>query len=180
MPYFHVVFTVPDKLNGIFLYDPAGMYNLLFRTVWETMLQFSWTNMHAETGMIGVLHTWGQNLSLHPHLHCIVPGGGFDLKGRWKQVRISKTGKAYLFPVENLSTVFRQKFILRLQQLHPQEPLILRDLNKTNWVVYAKEPFGGPEQVVSSHLTKGICPHPPLWSDGIEKPATIAATTKSL
>jgi hypothetical protein len=124
------------------------MYNLLFRTVWETMLQFSWTNMHAETGMIGVLHTWGQNLSLHPHLHCIVPGGGFDLKGRWKQVRISKTGKAYLFPVENLSTVFRQKFILRLQQLHPQEPLILRDLNKTNWVVYAKEPFGGPEQVV--------------------------------
>ena len=148
VPYFHVVFTVPDKLNGLFLHNPVGMYNLLFRTVWETMVQFSWTNLHAETGMIAILHTWGQNLSLHPHLHCIVPGGGIDVKGQWKQVRISKTGKAFLFQAENLSGVFRAKFIHGLQKLHPQDKPFIRQLYKTNWVVYAKEPFGGPDQVV--------------------------------
>jgi hypothetical protein len=148
VPYFHVVFTVPDKLNGLFLYDPPQMYNLLLRTVWETMVQFSWTNLHAETGMIAILHTWGQNLSLHPHLHCIVPGGGIDVKGKWKQVRISKTGKAFLFRVENLSAVFRGKFIRELQKLHHQEKPFIRDLYKTDWVVFAKEPFGGPQQVV--------------------------------
>jgi len=148
VPYFHVVFTVPDQLNSLFLHDPPGMYNLLFRTVWETMVQFSWTNLHAETGMIAILHTWGQNLSLHPHLHCIVPGGGIDVKGRWKQVRISKTGKAFLFRVENLSGVFRGKFIHGLQKLHPQERYFIRNLKENNWVVFAKEPFGGPDQVV--------------------------------
>jgi hypothetical protein len=148
VPYFHVVFTVPGKLNGLFLHDPPGMYNLLFRTAWETMVQFSWANLHAGTGMIAILHTWGQNLSLHPHLHCIVPGGGIDVKGQWKQLRISKTGKAYLFPVENLSGVFRGKFIHGLQKLHPLEKPFTRDLYKTKWVVYAKQPFGGPDQVV--------------------------------
>ncbi|MFH1514020.1 MAG: IS91 family transposase [bacterium] len=148
VPYFHVVFTVPDKLNSLFLHDPPGLYNLLFRTVWETLAQFSWTKLQVETGMIAILHTWGQNLSLHPHLHCIVPGGGMDFKGKWKQVKISDTGKAYLFPVENLSIVFRRKFILALQQHLPQEKPFIRELYKTKWVVYAKEPFGGPEQVV--------------------------------
>jgi hypothetical protein len=147
-PYFHVVFTVPDKLNSLFLHDPPGMYNLLLRTVWQTLVQFSWTNLHAETGMIAVLHTWGQNLSLHPHVHCIVPGGGIDLNGRWKQVRISKKGKAFLFPAENLSTVFRGKFIVALQQYQILEQSFIRSLKKTKWVVYAKEPFGGPEKVV--------------------------------
>ena len=82
VPYFHVVFTVPDKLNGLFLNNPVIMYNMLFSTAWETIAQFSFTNLHAETGMITMLHTWGQNLSLHPHLHCIVPGGGIDYKGK--------------------------------------------------------------------------------------------------
>lgn len=148
VPYFHVVFTVPDKLNSLFLYDPLGMYNLLFRSVWETMVQFSWTNLHCQTGMISILHTWGQNLSLHPHVHCIVPGGGIDIKGKWKQVRISKTGKSFLFRVENLSAVFRGKFTHELQKLHPQEKSFIRDLKENNWVVFAKEPFGGPQQVV--------------------------------
>ena len=148
VPYFHIVFTVPDKLNGLFLHDPAGMYNLLFRTVWQTLSQFSWTLRHCDTGMIAVLHTWGQNLSLHPHLHCIVPGGGLDVKGHWTPVKMSNSGKAYLFPVGNLSAVFRSKFIGELQKHHPQENLFIRSLYKTNWVVYAKEPFGGPQQVV--------------------------------
>jgi hypothetical protein len=124
------------------------MYNLLFRSVWQTLAQFSWTLRHCETGMIAVLHTWGQNLSLHPHLHCIVPGGGLNINGKWLPVKISETGKAYLFPVGNLSTVFRRKFIEELQKHHPQEIPFIRSLYKTNWVVYAKEPFGGPEQVV--------------------------------
>jgi hypothetical protein len=148
VPYFHVVFTVPDKLNSLFMHDPPGMYNLLFSTVWQTLEQFSWTNLHAEAGMVAVLHTWGQNLSVHHHLHCIVPGGGVDVTGKWKQVRISKTGKVYLFPVENLSVVFRAKFIAALNKRHPQQPSFNKELKKTNWVVYAKEPFGGPEKVV--------------------------------
>jgi hypothetical protein len=143
-----VVFTVPGKLNGLFLFDPAGMYKLLFKSAWQTIEQFSWTNLHCQGGMIAILHTWGQNLSLHPHLHCIVPGGGIDVMGQWKQVRISKTGKAFLFRVENLSGVFRGKFIHGLQKLHPQGNPFIRDLYKTKWVVYAKEPFGGPDQVV--------------------------------
>jgi hypothetical protein len=148
VPYFHVVFTVPDKLNALFLNNPVIMYNMLFSTAWETIAQFSFTNLHAETGMITVLHTWGQNLSLHPHVHCIVPGGGIDYKGNWKQVKVSKKGKVFLFPVINIAKVFRGKFITTLQQQLPQEKKYINMLYKTNWVVYAKEPFAGPEQVV--------------------------------
>jgi hypothetical protein len=148
VPYFHVVFTVPDKLNGLFLHDPAALYTLLFRSAWQTLAQFSWTQRHCETGMIAVLHTWGQNLSLHPHLHCIVPGGGLDVKEHWKPVKISNSGKAFLFPVGNLSSVFRGKFIRELQKHHQHERTFIGSLYKTKWVVYAKEPFGGPEQVV--------------------------------
>ena len=148
VPYFHVVFTVPDKINGLFLNRPVVMYNLLFRAVWDTIVQFSITKLLSETGMVAILHTWGQNLSLHPHLHCIVPGGGIDYKGKFKQVKISKSGKAFLFPVQNLSKVFRAKFITLLQQCLPQDEKFIRELYKTNWVVYAKEPFAGPEQVV--------------------------------
>lgn len=148
MSYFHVVFTVPDKLNGLFLYDPTGMYKLLFKTAWETIARFGLIKFHGDTGMIAVLHTWGQNLSLHPHVHCIVPGGGFDYKGSWKGVNVSASGKAYLFPVENLSRVYRGKFMASLQKHIPQEKPFIRELYKTDWVVYAKEPFAGPDQVV--------------------------------
>jgi hypothetical protein len=146
--YFHVVFTVPDKLNGLFLHDPRGMYKLLFKTAWETIAQFGLTRFYGETGMIAVLHTWGQNLSLHPHVHCIMPGGGLDYSGRWKQVKPSSTGKVYLFNVENLSRVFRGKFLAVLQKHFRQEKPFIRELYKTDWVVYAKEPFAGPDQVV--------------------------------
>jgi len=146
--YFHVVFTVPDNLNGLFLHDPSGMYKLLFKAAWETIAQFGLTRFYGETGMIAVLHTWGQNLSLHPHVHCIVPGGGLDYKGRWRSVKISGTGKSYLFPGENLSRVFRGKFLAALQKYLPQEKRFTRELYKSDWVVYAKEPFAGPDQVV--------------------------------
>jgi hypothetical protein len=148
VPYFHVVFTVPDKLNGLFIRYPEKMYNLLFHSVWQTIEQFGYTQLHAETGMFAILHTWGQNLSLHPHIHCMIPGGGIDYKNQWKQVRVSENGKAFLFRVENLSTVFRGKFMEALNKYLPQEKLFNKELYKNNWVVYAKEPFGGPAQVV--------------------------------
>jgi hypothetical protein len=124
------------------------MYKLLFKTAWDTIARFGLIKFHGDTGMIAVLHTWGQNLSLHPHVHCIVPGGGIDYRGTWKPVKISATGKAYLFPVENLSRVFRGKFMAVLQKHLPQEKPFVRELYKTDWVVYAKEPFAGPDQVV--------------------------------
>lgn len=148
VPYFHVVFTVPDKLNGLFIGNPRLMYDLLFRSVWETISQFSYTKLHAETGMVSVLHTWGQNLSIHPHMHCILPGGGIDYKGMWKQVNTSVKGKVFLFPVKNLSVVFRGKFLAGLQKQIPLEKSFVKELYKTYWVVYAKEPFAGPAQVV--------------------------------
>ena len=148
VPYFHVVFTVPDKLNGLFLSRQKLLYNLLFAATWETIAQFSYTRLHAETGMVAVLHTWGQNLSLHPHMHCIVPGGGINYKGHWKQVKTSVNGKNFLFRVENLSKVFRGKFMAALQKHVVLEKRFIRQLYKTLWVVYAKEPFAGPEQVI--------------------------------
>lgn len=148
MPYFHVVFTVPDKLNGLFIHEPVLMYKLLFKTAWQTIAQFSYTALQAETGMFAILHTWGQNLSLHPHVHCVIPGGGLDYKNRWKQIRVSENGKVFLFPVTNLSSVFRGKFIAQLRQEFPQEKRFISELYKTDWVVYAKEPFAGPYQVV--------------------------------
>lgn len=87
-------------------------------------------------------------LSLHPHLHCVVPGGGIDYRGQWKQVNTSQKGKVFLFRVENLSSVFRGKFIAGLKKELPQEKRFIRELYKTQWVVYAKEPFAGPEQVI--------------------------------
>ena len=148
VPYFHVVFTVPDILNRLFMQYPSELYNLLFASSWETINQFSLTKLHAETGMVAVLHTWGQNLSLHPHIHCVVPGGGVNYQGHWKQVDTSATGKLFLFPVKNLSNVFRGKFMAALLKRFPQERTFLRDLYRTEWVVYAKEPFAGPDQVV--------------------------------
>lgn len=146
--YFHVVFTVPDKLNGLFLHEPVLMYNLLFQCAWQTIAQFSYTNLHAETGMFAILHTWGQNLSLHPHVHCVIPGGGVDYKNHWKQTKVSENGKVFLFPVRNLSAVFRGKFIAAMQQQLTQDKKTIRELYKTPWVVYAKEPFAGPQQVI--------------------------------
>lgn len=148
VPYFHVVFTVPDTLNPLFLANPAGMYNLLFRSVWETMEQFFLTRLQAEGGMVAVLHTWGQNLSLHPHIHCIVPGGGMGWKGTWKDVAVSDQGKVFLFPVKALSGVFRAKLMHRLRKTYPLQHERIKTAWSHDWVVYTKEPFAGPASVV--------------------------------
>jgi len=143
-----VVFTVPDLLNPFFLSNQSTMYNLLLRSAWETMNQFFLSRLQAEGGMISVLHTWGQNLSLHPHIHCIVPGGGIGMKGQWKSIAMSNNGKVFLFPVKALSKVFRTKMMTKLQQEYPLLNDRLRSAWSQEWVVYTKEPFAGPESVV--------------------------------
>ena len=111
VPYFHVVFTLPDSINSLAIHQPKIVYDTLFEATWETLQQFG-KSKGIQTGMIAVLHTWGQQLSLHPHLHCIVPGGGVDKDGQWKN---SRTDGKFLFPVKALSKVFRAKFCQKLK-----------------------------------------------------------------
>lgn len=150
--YFHIVFTLPDYLNELCLHHPKEMYNILFQASKETVMQFGQDPKHlgAKTGLISVLHTWGQQLWLHPHVHCIVPGGGITATGHWKH---AKSNGRYLFPVKAMSLVFRGKFIEKLKAycLSDKLPLdsnLLNQLYRKRWVVYAKQPFMGPEQVI--------------------------------
>jgi hypothetical protein len=144
VPYFHLVFTLPEEMNGLSLSHPKEVYGILFKAVWETLRLFG-TNKHLTTGMIAVLHTWGQNLSLHPHLHCIVPGGGIDKNGKWKNIR---TDGKFLFPVKALSKVFRAKYVARLREAKIASQQAIEPLFSKKWVVYAKRPFAHPSHVV--------------------------------
>ena len=142
--YYHVVFTLPQELNTLALYQPKLVYDALFKSVWCTLRQFG-TNEDLTLGMISILHTWGQNLSLHPHLHCIVPGGGIDNKGKWhRKIRSAK----FLFPVKALSKVFRAKYVRLLREKGICDKMFIERLFSKDWVVYAKRPFGGPKQVI--------------------------------
>jgi Putative transposase len=148
VPYFHVVFTLLDTLNSLAMYNPKAVYDSLFAAAWQTIETFGRDHKHlgAQAGMIAILHTWGQQLTLHPHLHCIVPGGGLTKAGNWKTAR--NKGK-YLFPVKAMSKVFRSKYVAALKERIPQtEKALIDQLYKKDWVVYAKRPFGGPEQVL--------------------------------
>lgn len=148
VPYFHVVFTLPDTINALCLYAPAKVYRLLFKTAWSVMQSFAQTPKHlaAKPGMIAVLHTWGQNLCLHPHLHCIVPGGGVTKQGKWKSAR--SKGK-FLFPVKAMSQVFRARFVAGLRKAFPDQPeAFFGQLFNKPWVIYAKRPFRHPKAVV--------------------------------
>jgi hypothetical protein len=150
VPYFHVVFTLPDLLNPLCLYQPKVVYDTLFEAAWETLLTFAQDKKHlgAKPGMIAVLHTWGQTLSLHPHLHCIVPAGGLSKAGYWKKAR---TEGKFLFPVKAMSKVFRAKYIQKLKLRLPLDKQLVNALFQKPWVVYAKRPFGSP-QVVLEYL----------------------------
>lgn len=150
--YFHVVFTLPQELNTYCLGYPKHMYDLLFSASHQTINTFASDQKHlgAMPGMISVLHTWGQNLSLHPHVHMIVPGGGIAPSGCWKK---AKNNGRYLFPVKAMSTVFRSKYIegfLRLLKTENKtiDPSLREKLYNKSWIVYAKQPFDGPEQVI--------------------------------
>ena len=120
------------------------MYNFLFKAAWETLCKFS-DNQGVRTGMICIVHTWGQNLSFHPHLHCIVPGGGLRKCGKWKNFH--NTGK-FLFPVKALSKVFRAKYVALLRKENFSKQELIESLFAKPWVVYAKQPFAHPSCVV--------------------------------
>lgn len=150
--YFHVVFTIPQELNVYCLHHPKALYNILFEASKETIETFSQDEKHlgAQAGMISLLHTWGQNLSLHPHVHMIVTGGGIEYTGHWKQ---AKSNGQFLFPVKAMSIVYKNKFMEKLiaflkTENKPLEPIPRKELYKKNWIVYAKQPFGGPKQVI--------------------------------
>lgn len=145
VPYFHVVFTLPDAINSLAIHQPKVVYDTLFEATWETLQQFGKTK-EMQMGMIAVLHTWGQQLSLHPHLHCIVPGGGIDKNGQWQN---SRTDGKFLFPVKALSKVFRAKYCQKLKEKEPiKYEQIRQELWQKSWVVFAKKPFGSPKSVV--------------------------------
>jgi hypothetical protein len=155
--YFHVVFTLPDAFNGLALANRRIVYGVLFDAVAQTLMEVTANPRHlgAKIGFMSILHTWGQNLCLHPHVHCVVPGGGLSPDGeRWIACK-----PGFFLPVRVLSKVFRGKFIDLLKQAHAKQALVgiandgqLRRLIdssvRTDWVVYAKPPFGGPKQVL--------------------------------
>jgi hypothetical protein len=149
VPYFHVVFTLPDTLNQLCLHQPATMYNILFDSVWDTINCFGqdakW--LGAQTGMIAILHSWGQTMTLHPHLHCIVPGGGLTKQNKWRK---AKSDGKYLFNVKAMSSVFRGKYVAALKKQLPLliTPALLTELYKHPWVVFAKRPFESPHSVI--------------------------------
>ncbi len=166
VPYFHVVFTLPNSIYPFCLYNQQVVYDLLFHSAAETLKSFGrdpqWLGAES-MGFFGVLHTWGQTLSCHPHGHFVVPAGGVDANGEW--VWPSSGTHHFLFPVHAMAKVYRGKFIAGLKQAYARKQLVfpgdlcnyaeefdfeawLDTLVSKNWVVYAKAPFSGPEQVV--------------------------------
>lgn len=161
--YFHTVFTVPHELNALFLANPAGMYSLLFKAASETLTKLALDPkfLGAQIGITMVLHSWGQNLSFHPHVHCIVPGGGLSPSG----CSFVRSKKKFFIPVRVLSKVFRGKFLSLLKQAYKEKKLkftgqsllyeeessfqsLLDSLYSKDWVVYCKKPFKNPYNVV--------------------------------
>lgn len=145
--YYHMVFTLPSELHRLTFANQKIVYSLLFKTAWSVVRDFAANPkfIGGKTGMISILHTWGQNLSFHPHLHCIVPGGGINPNKKWKA---AKGKDKYLFPVKAISKVFRARFIEQIRLHCNPQPEIYKRLFKKNWVVYCKRPFYGPKQVI--------------------------------
>lgn len=156
--YFHVVFTLPDTFNALALGNRRVVYNVLFDAVARTLLAVAADPKHlgVRIGFMSILHTWGQNLCLHPHVHCVVPGGGITPDGKWRSCRAG-----FFLPVRVLSRVFRGKFIDGLRRARAAGKLsgveadddrafaqLIDAAVRHEWVVYAKPPFGGPAQVL--------------------------------
>src|ERR1700757_311998 len=164
VPYFHIVFTLPHEFSALIRQNKRLLYDLLFRTSAASLLELARhpEQLGAEIGFLGVLHTWGQNLQHHPHVHYIVPAGGLaPYASRWIDSSLR-----FFLPVHALSRVFRGKFVAGLKQLIAQDKLqfrgsqqhlaaagcflsFLRQLYQQDWVVYAKPPFGGAEHVLN-------------------------------
>jgi hypothetical protein len=156
IPYFHVVFTLPEELNPLALRNQEVLYNILFKAASETLLELTRKQL-GRIGVIAVLHTWGQNLLDHPHLHCIVTGGGL-CQGKWIPSK-----RRFFRHVKVMGRLFRGKFLFSLKKAHKRGDLrfpglisrlehtftaFLSPLYDKDWVVYCKPPFGGPESVI--------------------------------
>ena len=159
--YYHCVFSLPAELNSLILFNQRRLYPLLFECAAQSLLAFGRSRLRGDLGITAVLHTWGQKLDFHPHLHCIVTGGALSPDG--KQWRSPKQRK-FIFPVRAVAALFRGKFLAGLRQMLSAGELHLLDsglkipANRTRWlsllyskrwVLYAKRPFGGPQQVLS-------------------------------
>lgn len=144
VPYYHVVFTLPSSLNTLAMHRPKLVYDTLFASAWHT-LRIMGRQQFVDVGMVSVLHTWGQALSLHPHLHCIVPAGGLDADKNWKALK--GNGK-YLFCVKAMSKIFRAKYVSLLRKAGVTDKHLLNSLFHKKWVVYAKRPFGKAKHVL--------------------------------
>lgn len=151
--YFHVVFTVPEELNSLAVSHPRWLYSLLFRCASETLLEVAADSKHlgARIGVLAVLHTWSQKLTLHPHVHCIATGGGLSIDGDWWV----GSRRDFFLPVRVLKKLFRGKLLSAIQEAVESGELPcshLPDLGKLyrkSWVVYCKPPFGSPRQVLA-------------------------------
>jgi hypothetical protein len=168
VPYFHVVFTLPQQLGPLALQNKRVMYAILFRAATQTLQELARDPKHlgANIGILMVLHSWGQNLMHHPHVHSVVTGGGISADGsRWVPCRRTQAGKPFFIDVKILSRVFRGKYIHLLKQAFaagelefygqltefaepPPFEQLLNSAVRKDWIVYAKRPFGGPEQVL--------------------------------
>lgn len=158
--YYHAVFTVPHQLNSLFLGNRTAMFTLLFDAASYALLKFAHDAQYldAQPGIISVLHTWGQQLSFHPHLHCIVSGGGIDKDKRWKEA--VKAKHKFLFPTKAVQSVYRAYFLKQLQnqvdkgiitmteEQRDDWPGLRTALYNIEWITYFKEPMGGPAQVL--------------------------------
>jgi hypothetical protein len=150
VPYFHVVFTLPHELTQVPMVARAALYEALFRASAATLREVGRRRLGGELGFLSVLHTWGQTLTHHPHIHCVVAGGALSHDRR----RFHASPARFLLPVRVLSLVFKAKMLHELRRcpvpgVNPAElALLLDDAARKKWVVYAKRPFGGPAQVL--------------------------------
>ncbi len=152
-PYYHVVFTLPHELNNLILGNRKILFNALFESASKTLLNHGKNEafLGAEPGITMVLHTWGQDLSFHPHVHCIVSGGGFD-GNNWKTAK--RKNNRFLFPEKSLAKMYKAIFMTTLQQNtnlqwgEINKAALLKSIQYKFWNVYAKAPFGGPAQVI--------------------------------
>lgn len=171
--YFHIVFTIPHNISPVVLRNQKELYTILFKAASETLLELGKDKKHlgAEIGLIAILHTWGQNLMDHPHLHCLVPGGGLSFDGKeW-----IKSKEKFFIPVKVMSRLFRGKFLAYFKAAYKNKKLkfegaikplsekkefqnLLDQLYQLEWVVYCKEPFSCPEYVLEylGHYTHRV------------------------
>lgn len=150
VPYFHVVFTLPHELVGVPVLARAALYEALFRASSRTLLEVGGRRLGGQLGFLTVLHTWGQTLTHHPHVHCVVPAGALSAD----RASFKTSGARFFLPVRALAKVFKAKMLdeLRRSKLPGVDPrelaMLIDDAGMKKWVVYAKRPFGGPEQVL--------------------------------